>query len=214
MPKDPPNKAKPPSERNPTETPDVTSSQILSTRDVDAPPVPPVQRPQRRSTTHGVGWYAVEDGEDLAQPVRARRGKTILIAALVTVAIGGLVGAYLGWRTREPARLAAPASLPDGAPGAALAVAPDAAPPDAAPAPEAVATLVPIPGDASPTADADAAAVVAPPEQKVSKSPAKKVSKKKAAALAKEKAKAKAKAKAKEKAKAKAKAKKKRSTRE
>ena len=122
MPKDPPKKGKPPPGGEPS-APDVTSSQILSTRDVAQPPVPPPQaKPARRSTTHGVGWYGAEDGEDLAQPVRARSGKKLFFAALVAVVLGGAVGAGAYVLTRTP-------------PSPAVAAAPDAtpAPPDAAP---------------------------------------------------------------------------------
>jgi len=126
--KDRPSKGKKPPERPATETPDVTSSQILSTRDLGQAPAPPPPRQPRRSTTHGVGWYAAEDGEDVAQPVRGGKRRTLLIAILVTliVLVAGLAGAFVWMRTRTPTAPTVAAVMPaDAAP--AIVAPPDAA---------------------------------------------------------------------------------------
>ena len=150
MPKDPPKKGKPspagqakppvgrgqpPPAGEPSGSKDVTSSQIVSTRDLGEPPRPPPARtaPPRRSTTHGVGWYAAEDGDDLAQPVRARRGKWIFLAVLTAVLVAGAAAAYVLTRPGKVSQVVAAATPPDAAPAAA--------PPDAAPPPPRMAKV-------------------------------------------------------------------------
>jgi len=126
--KDPPKKPGKPAAAGESSTPDVTSSQILSTRPVDQPPLPPPPvRSQRRSTTHGVGWYATEEEDDDLTRPRRKRGRIVFVAALLAVVVGGLAGALVWMRTRKPAAVAAPSLAPPARADAAPP-APDAAP--------------------------------------------------------------------------------------
>jgi hypothetical protein len=133
--KPPAGRGKPPPAGEPSGSKDVTSSQIVSTRDLGEPPLPPPRTaPPRRSTTHGVGWYAAEDGDDLAQPVRARRGKWIFLAVLTAVLVAGAAAAYVLTRPGKGSSVVAAAPVRSDA-------APAATPPDAAPPPPRLAKV-------------------------------------------------------------------------
>jgi hypothetical protein len=114
MPKEPPRKGKAP-ESEPSGARDVTTSQIVSTRDIAQPPAsPPPARPPRRSTTHGVGWYGSEDDDELALPRRGR-SKRLFLAVFVLVVLGGGAAVFVVWRGQKAKGAAGAAGMPDAA---------------------------------------------------------------------------------------------------